>query len=76
MRRIGILWLLGVLALAGCAGQEGPRAEELLERAAQVRDHLASATFVADLTVRGSGESLGMTVEGGASFRSHHAGDM
>jgi hypothetical protein len=76
MRRIGVLLLLGAFTLAGCAGEDGLRAQELLERAARAQDGLRSATFVADLTAQNSGQTFGMTVEGGGYFKGRRAGDM
>lgn len=69
--------LAGVtLALTGCAGAEGQRAQELLQQALAASATVESATFEMDVTVAAEGTTMRADLRGGGYMQGPRAGDM
>ena len=74
MRRIPAL-LLAAVALSGCSGEEGERAEQLLSRAEVAQTNLRSAAFEAKIAFVMDGRRFSLLIDGGGYLRGTRAGD-
>jgi hypothetical protein len=74
MRRLAAP-LLAVLVLAGCAGEQGARAQELLTRAETAQARLTSVSYELRMTFGMEGQSFTLAVHGGGYLKGRRAGD-
>jgi hypothetical protein len=74
MRRRAAL-ALAVLPLAGCSGEQGERAQQLLNRAQVAQAQLSSASYEARMTFLMDGRRFSLVMDGGGYFKGRRAGD-
>jgi hypothetical protein len=67
VKRLAALLTGGVLLLSGCAGEEGRRAQELLQQAEQAQKALRSATFEGSVGFDLDGQAVELRFDGAAS---------
>lgn len=74
MRRLAAP-VLAVLVLSGCSGEEGQRAQQLLDRAQAAQARLTSMTYEMRMSFDVEGQRVSMTMDGGAYLKGRRAGD-
>lgn len=74
MRRLAAP-VLAVLVLAGCSGEEGQRAQQLLDRAQSAQARLTSMSYEMRVSFEAEGQRVSMTMDGGAYLKGRRAGD-
>ena len=74
MRRLAAL-ALAVLPLAACSGEQGERAQQLLNRAQVAQARLTSASYEARMTFVMDGRRFSLVMDGGGYFKGPRAGD-
>lgn len=67
--------LLLVLTLTACAGEEGQRAEDLLERAEASQAALSSMAYSVGITMAAEGQRFTIGMNGAAVLKGENAGD-
>lgn len=67
--------VLAVLALTGCAGEQGERAQALLTRAQVAETRLTSSNYEARVAFEIEGHKVALVLDGGAYLRGPRAGD-
>jgi hypothetical protein len=77
--RLSAFVAVAALVLSGCSGEEGKRAQVLLQQAEQAQAELRSTTFEADLSFVMDGKQIELTLDGaaskqGAAFSMHATG--
>lgn len=63
------------LGLSGCIGVDGPRAQALLQQAAQAQANVSSERFVVRFNFAAEGHSASMAMQGGTYLKGPSAGD-
>jgi hypothetical protein len=74
MGRIAVLGL-ALVALAGCAGEQGDRAQQLLSRAQVAQSRLTSMSYDLRVTFAMQGQRMSLVLDGAAYLRGARAGD-
>jgi hypothetical protein len=76
-RRLGRLAapLLAVLVLVGCSGEQGERAQQLLNRAQTAQARLSSMSYEMRMTFGFEGQSFSLVMDGGGYLKGRRAGD-
>lgn len=74
MRRLFALGLAAA-ALSACGGEQGERAQQLLNRAEAAQARLSSATYEARMNVSFDGQRFSLVMNGGAYLKGRRAGD-
>ena len=74
MRRIAAP-LLAILVLAGCAGEQGQRAQQLLDRAQAAQARLSSMSYELRMTFSFQGQKASLVVDGAGYLKGRRAGD-
>jgi hypothetical protein len=74
MRSLAALAFAAV-ALSGCSGEQGERAQQLLTRAEAAQARLSSATFEARMNFSVDSQKFGLVIDGGGYMKGRRAGD-
>jgi hypothetical protein len=74
MRRLAAP-LLAVLVLAGCSGEQGERAQQLLTRAQTAQARLTSMSYEMRMTFGIDGQNVSLVLDGGGYLKGPRAGD-
>ncbi len=74
MRRLAAP-LLAVLVLAGCSGEQGERAQQLLTRAQTAQARLTSMGYEMKMTFGFEGQRFSLVMDGGGYLKGRRAGD-
>jgi hypothetical protein len=74
MRRLAAP-VLAVLVLAGCSGEQGERAQQLLNRAQTAQARLTSMSYEVRMTFGLDGQRATVVLEGGTYLKGRRAGD-
>jgi hypothetical protein len=74
MRRLAAP-LLAVLVLAGCSGEQGERAQQLLTRAQTAQSRLTSMSYEMRMTFGIDGKNVSLVLDGGGYLKGRRAGD-
>jgi hypothetical protein len=74
MRRLAAP-LLAVVVLAGCSGEQGERAQQLLTRAQTAQSRLTSMSYELRMTFAFEGQRASLVLDGGGYLKGRRAGD-